>query len=155
MGVIFVKSSRSQACLANWIASCLWRFPSVEINLFLLFALCLFPITDSFSKLSGEMYVCIFWLVNGILDWTGCNLIPMFLQIRMWQRDSRDRTVLQATPAAAIDVSEHFFSVFFLFLQNHVSCVSLIRVWILCFFVCVNSDLAVILADVTYSCLYW
>lgn len=122
MGVIFVKSSRSLACLANWIASCLWRFPSVEINLFLLFAPCLFPITDSFSKLSGEMYVCIFWLVNGILDWTGCNLIPMFLQIRMWQRDSRDRTVLQATPAAAIDVSEHFFSVFFLFLYWSESC---------------------------------
>jgi len=27
----------------------------------------------------------------------------------MWQRDSRDRTVLQPTPAAAIDVSEPLF----------------------------------------------
>lgn len=32
-------------------------------------------------------------------------LVSLFLQVRMWQRDSRDRTVLQATPAAAIDVS--------------------------------------------------
>lgn len=31
------------------------------------------------------------------------------LQVRMWQRDSRDRTVLQPTPAAAIDVSEPSF----------------------------------------------
>lgn len=31
------------------------------------------------------------------------------MQTRLWQRDSRDRTVLQPTPAAAIDVSHHFF----------------------------------------------
>ncbi|KAB5572997.1 hypothetical protein DKX38_000191 [Salix brachista] len=30
----------------------------------------------------------------------------IFYETRMWQRDSRDRTILQHTPAAAIDVSE-------------------------------------------------
>ncbi|KAI4323537.1 hypothetical protein L6164_023134 [Bauhinia variegata] len=30
--------------------------------------------------------------------------VVRYIQIRMWQRDSRDRTVLQSTPAAAIDM---------------------------------------------------
>lgn len=34
------------------------------------------------------------------------------VQIRMWQRDSRDRTILQPTPAAAVDVSLHLSSIF-------------------------------------------
>lgn len=45
----------------------------------------------------------------------------MDLQIRMWQRDSRDRTVLQPTPAAAIDVSEHALSFFYCFLDYELS----------------------------------
>lgn len=36
------------------------------------------------------------------------------LQVRMWQRDSRDRTILQPTPAAAVDVSRCFRFLFFL-----------------------------------------
>lgn len=41
----------------------------------------------------------------------------------MWQRDSRDRTVLQATPAAAIDVSELLFSLVFFFTCFKFLCV--------------------------------
>ncbi|KAL9414355.1 hypothetical protein AB3S75_042764 [Citrus x aurantiifolia] len=36
------------------------------------------------------------------VDYT--STVVRYMQIRMWQRDSRDRTVLQATPAAAIDM---------------------------------------------------
>ncbi|KAF8022221.1 hypothetical protein BT93_G2379 [Corymbia citriodora subsp. variegata] len=36
------------------------------------------------------------------VDYT--STVVRYMQIRMWQRDSRDRTVLQPTPAAAIDM---------------------------------------------------
>ncbi|XP_059649254.1 flowering time control protein FY isoform X2 [Cornus florida] len=36
------------------------------------------------------------------VDYT--STVVRFMQIRMWQRDARDRTVLQPTPAAAIDM---------------------------------------------------
>ncbi|XP_027163798.1 flowering time control protein FY [Coffea eugenioides] len=36
------------------------------------------------------------------VDYT--STVVRFMQIRMWQRDSRDRTVLQPTPAAAVDM---------------------------------------------------
>ncbi|KAL6327648.1 hypothetical protein AAG906_022211 [Vitis piasezkii] len=36
------------------------------------------------------------------VDYT--STVVRYMQIRMWQRDSRDRTVLQPTPAAAIDL---------------------------------------------------
>ncbi|KAF7824714.1 flowering time control protein FY-like isoform X1 [Senna tora] len=36
------------------------------------------------------------------VDYT--STVVRYMQIRMWQRDSKDRTVLQATPAAAIDM---------------------------------------------------
>ncbi|XP_016652766.1 PREDICTED: flowering time control protein FY-like [Prunus mume] len=35
------------------------------------------------------------------VDYT--STVVRYMQIRMWQRDARDRTVLQPTPAAAID----------------------------------------------------
>lgn len=37
-----------------------------------------------------------------VVDYT--STVVRYMQIRMWQRDSRDRTVLQPTPAAAIDM---------------------------------------------------
>ncbi|KAI3919091.1 hypothetical protein MKW98_016644 [Papaver atlanticum] len=36
------------------------------------------------------------------VDYT--STVVRYIQIRAWQRDSRDRTVLQPTPAAALDV---------------------------------------------------
>ncbi|CAH9122992.1 unnamed protein product [Cuscuta epithymum] len=36
------------------------------------------------------------------VDYT--STVVRYMQVRMWQRDSRDRTVLQATPAAAVDM---------------------------------------------------
>lgn len=82
----------------------------------------------------------------------------MFLQIRMWQRDSRDRTVLQPTPAAAIDVSEYFYLYFIFF------CIQQYGYWKhdACVITCLRLDSKLILceclsyiglADVTYSCL--
>lgn len=44
-------------------------------------------------------------LLNFIIVSLRVNLVYIFLvQIRMWQRDSRDRTILQPTPAAAVDM---------------------------------------------------
>lgn len=36
------------------------------------------------------------------VDYT--STVVRYLQVRMWQRDSRDRTILQPTPAAAVDL---------------------------------------------------
>lgn len=68
-------------------------------------ALSLFSFLVAYNFL--RKLVSIFWLSYEFWCLNCFNLIPMFLQVRMWQRDSRDRTVLQPTPAAAIDVSEH------------------------------------------------
>lgn len=36
------------------------------------------------------------------------NTVVRYMQVRMWQRDSRDRTVLQPSPAAAVDILPAF-----------------------------------------------
>ncbi|KAH0896302.1 hypothetical protein HID58_045870 [Brassica napus] len=39
------------------------------------------------------------------------STVVRYIQARTWQRDSRDMTSLQATPAAAVDVRYHLMSV--------------------------------------------
>lgn len=53
------------------------------------------------------------------VDNLSIHVIILFVpQIRMWQRDSRDRTALQPTPAAAIDVSDFLFEHFILLIEE-------------------------------------
>ncbi|CAF2024376.1 unnamed protein product, partial [Brassica napus] len=43
------------------------------------------------------------------------STVVRYIQARTWQRDSRDMTSLQATPAAAVDVRYHLMSVDYVF----------------------------------------
>lgn len=86
-------------CINTFISmACEWKsFFLMEVSTFLL--RCLFPWRNI-----GIKCIVVVWL-------SVCVLVTYFflsttLQIRMWQRDSRDRTALQPTPAAAIDVSQ-------------------------------------------------